>query len=138
MTLQPECVADALGDVAGAVVAEEWSVGEVAVELGPVGGSAGADCVEDVDRQPLRIVVGAQHQRWDSRHEDQPGDPASAVAADVVHDLAAASGVPDERHVRRSRFSMSRARSSAYVSISLPSHVWRRPPCPRRSWTITR
>ena len=77
--LQPERVAEALGHVPGAVVAEERAVGEVAVELRAVGGLAGADRVEDLDRQALGVVVGAQHQRRDRRDQHQPRDPGGAV-----------------------------------------------------------
>ena len=38
----------------------------------------------------------------------------------------------------RSSASVSATRSSAYVSISLPSHVWVERPCPRRSWAMHR
>ena len=49
---------NALVDVVVAVVAEERAVGEVAVELGAVGGLARPDPVEDLDRQAVGVVVG--------------------------------------------------------------------------------
>ena len=97
-----------------AVVAEERPVGEVAVELGAVGGLAGADLVEDLDRQALGVVVGAQHQRRDGGDQHELGDAVAAVPADVVDDLAAAGGVPDQGEVASGRGSSIRqARSSA-------------------------
>ena len=97
--LQPERVAEALVDVLVAVVPEERPVREVAVELGPVRGLAGPDPVEHVERQPLGVVVGLQHERWHGRHEHEPGDPCGAVPPHVVDDLAATRGVPDQGEV---------------------------------------
>jgi hypothetical protein len=65
--LEPEGVAEALVDVAAAVVPEERAVGEAAVELGPVGGLARADLVDDPDRQTRGVVVGRSGPSPDTR-----------------------------------------------------------------------
>jgi len=57
-----------------------------------------------------------------------------AVATDGAGDFASAHGVADEDGSLRSRRSMSWARSSAKVSMSLPCQGWLERPWPRRSW----
>ncbi len=69
------------------------------VELGAVTGHPGAQPVEDLHRQPVRVRVGLQHQRRNSGDEDSLGDPARSVSADVAGDLPAAGGVPDQSGV---------------------------------------
>src|ERR1022692_1786561 len=93
---QPERVAQALGHgVAGPVGAVEGRA-EVLVELGPVGGEAGAEAVEHLDRQAAGVSAGLQHQRRDRAQEHGPGDAGGAVAADVAGYLPATCGVPDQ------------------------------------------
>ena len=97
--LQPERVAEALVDVVVAVVPEEGAVREIAVQLGAVGRLARADLVEDGDRQTLGVVVGLQHEGRNRRHENELRDPLAAVPPQVVDDLSAARGVPDQGEV---------------------------------------
>jgi hypothetical protein len=88
-----------LGDVVVAVVAEEWPVSQVPVELGSVCGFAGANLVEGLHRQALGVVVVADHQRRDGGDQHQLGDSFSAVAPEVVDDFAASGGVAHQRDV---------------------------------------
>ena len=56
MHLQPEAVAQALGDLGAGPVGAVEGRAEVLVELGAVGEDAGADGVEDLDRQPAGLA----------------------------------------------------------------------------------
>ena len=112
--LEPEGVADAFGDFcAGPVVAVERQR-EVLEKLRAVGHDAGAEPVEDLDRQAAGIGGGLEHERRDGADEDGLGDALGAVAADVAGDFAAAGGMADVDGVFQVElFDESSARSSA-------------------------
>ena len=93
----PERVTHALRHVTGAVVAEERSVGELAVELGARRSLSRTDAVEDLDRQAPGVVGRAEHERRHRGDEYELRDPCGTVPAHVMHDLAATGGMTDER-----------------------------------------
>ena len=80
---------------AGPVEAVERARRQRAVELRPVGGELRLEVVEHALGQALRVGVGLHHERRHRADDRGLGDAALAVAGEVVHDLAAAGGVPD-------------------------------------------
>ena len=68
---------------------------QILEELRAIGGDAGADLVEHLDRQAAGIGRRLQHQRRDRADQHGLGDRAGAVAADVAGDFAAAGRVAD-------------------------------------------
>src|SRR5512135_565795 len=96
---EPERVANALGHRRAWPVGTVEGLAQILVELGAIGGNAGADGVEGVDRQTAGIDLRLQHQRWDSAQEHCLGQAGGAVATDVPGHLAATGGVADENRV---------------------------------------
>ncbi|MNZ70055.1 hypothetical protein D3C78_883750 [compost metagenome] len=95
--LHPERIDDALrGPCAGPVVAEERAAGDIPVQLRTVGDGAGADIVEDHDRQALGVLLGQQHERRHGRDQPGLGDTPGAMPADVATDLATAGGEAEQ------------------------------------------
>ena len=87
--------AHALGDLrALAVVAVERQA-EVLEELRAVGLHAGAQLIEDLDRQCRRIGRRLEHQRRHGADQHRLGDALRSVAADVARHLAAAGRMSD-------------------------------------------
>ena len=72
---------------------------QILVELRAVGGDAGADLVEHVDRQAARVGRRLQHQRRHRADQHRLGDALGAVPADVARDFAAAGRMADEHRV---------------------------------------
>jgi len=95
ITLQPERVADALGDLYTRPVGAVERHGEVLEELRAVGGHPGADVIEGLDRQAVGVDLGLEHQRRHRAYQHGPRDAGRAVASDVAGDLPAAGGVAD-------------------------------------------
>jgi hypothetical protein len=57
--------------------------------------NAGANSVDHIDRQPLRIVCGLEYQRRDRTNQDRLGNALRAMPSDVTNDFAAAGRVSD-------------------------------------------
>src|ERR1019366_1711306 len=81
------------------VDAEERAAGELLVELGAVGNSAGTNFVELFDRQAAGIGGGVQYQRRDGGNQRGFGQPLRAVAADVARHFPATGGEADQEGV---------------------------------------
>ena len=63
--------------------------------MGSVGLDAGANPVEHIDRQALRVVSCLEHQRRDGADQHGLGNALRAMPRDVANDFAAAGGVSD-------------------------------------------
>ena len=94
--LKPERVADALADLRARPVGAVERRCEVREELRTVGGNAGADAVEHLERQAAGIGVRLEHQRHHRAHQHGLGDAPGAVASDVAGNLSAAGRVADQ------------------------------------------
>ncbi len=70
-------------------------MGDVDVELGPVGGESSAVAVEHLDRRAARIALRFHHDRRDGADQGSLGHAAVAVPCDIARDFAATGRVPD-------------------------------------------
>jgi hypothetical protein len=93
--LQPERVPDAFGDFRACTVVAVERQAQILEELRAVGLHAGAQLIEDLERSAGGIGRRLQHQRRDGADQHCPGNPLSAVAADVAGDLASAGRMSD-------------------------------------------
>jgi hypothetical protein len=93
--LEPERLADALGDLrARAVVAVERQA-QFLPELRPIGEHGGPELVEGLDRRAAGVGRRLEHEWRDRADEHGLGHAGGAVPADVARDLAAAGGMAD-------------------------------------------
>jgi hypothetical protein len=86
----------ALRDTRPVSVGAVERVGQIEVELRPVSQHTVTKLIEWLDRQPLGVGVGLEHQRRDGTQQDHLGHPCGAVAADIARDFPTAGGVPDQ------------------------------------------
>nr|WP_263407828.1 hypothetical protein [Microbispora camponoti] len=67
--------------------------------LGPVDAELLDGRVRQLDRQALRVVLGAHDERQHRRDEGDPGDPVLTMPGQVASHLGAAGRMPDDGHV---------------------------------------
>ena len=94
--LEPERVADALADLRTRPVSAIEGCRKILEELRTIGGHAGTNVVEYLDRQAAGIGVRLEHVRRYGAHQYSPGDALGTVAADVAGDFSTAGRMADQ------------------------------------------
>lgn len=86
----------ALGDLgAGAVEAEERPAGDLEEELRAIFEVRPPEAVEDLHRQPDRVVLRSEHDGRHGAHEDSSRDARAAVSTQVMRRFTATGRMTD-------------------------------------------
>src|SRR5664279_3945365 len=93
--LQPEGVAQPLGDFGPGPVETVEGKAEILEELRAISQHCGADLIERSEWQAARVLGRLKHQRRNGADQYGFGDTFRSVTADVTGDFAAPGGVTD-------------------------------------------